>query len=64
MSKLTVFNHPLINHKLTMARDENTNMRDFRALVNEIGGLMAYEITRDSSQPNQILWIGGAGGQS
>ena len=47
MSKLTVFNHPLINHKLTMARDENTNMRDFRALVNEIGGLMAYEITRD-----------------
>ena len=47
MSKLTVLNHPLIKHKLTMARDENTNMRDFRALVNEIGGLMAYEITRD-----------------
>lgn len=47
MSKLTIFEHPLINHKLTLARDENTGMRDFRALVNEIGGLMAYEITRD-----------------
>ncbi|XFA98889.1 uracil phosphoribosyltransferase [Candidatus Izemoplasma sp. B36] len=47
MSKLTIFKHPLINHKLTIARDENTNMKDFRALINEIGGLMAYEITRD-----------------
>jgi len=47
MSKLTIFEHPLINHKLTLARDENTGMKDFRALVNEIGGLMAYEITRD-----------------
>lgn len=47
MSKLTVFNHPLINHKLKIARDENTGMRDFRAVINEIGGLMAYEITRD-----------------
>ena len=47
MSKLTIFEHPLINHKLTLARDENTGMRDFRALINEIGGLMAYEITRD-----------------
>lgn len=47
MSKLTIFEHPLINHKLTLARDENTGMRDFRALINEIGGLMAYEVTRD-----------------
>lgn len=47
MSKLTVFSHPLINHKLTIARDEKTGMKDFRAVVNEIGGLMAYEITRD-----------------
>ena len=47
MGKLTIFKHPLINHKLTLARDEKTNMRDFRALINEIGGLMAYEITRD-----------------
>lgn len=47
MSKLTIFNHPLINHKLTLARDKNTGMRDFKALINEIGGLMAYEITRN-----------------
>lgn len=54
MSKLTVFNHPLINHKLTIARDERTNMRDFRAVINEIGGLMAYEITRDMPE-NEVI---------
>lgn len=47
MSKLTIFDHPLISHKLSIARDENTPMKDFRSLVNEIGGLMAYEITRN-----------------
>jgi uracil phosphoribosyltransferase len=55
MSKLTVFNHPLINHKLTIARDEKTGMRDFRAVINEIGGLMAYEITRDL--PEQTIRV-------
>jgi uracil phosphoribosyltransferase len=55
MSKLTVFNHPLINHKLTIARDENTGMRDFRAVINEIGGLMAYEITRDMPERDVII---------
>jgi len=55
MSKLTVFNHPLINHKLTIARDERTNMRDFRAVINEIGGLMAYEITRDMPEREIIV---------
>ncbi len=52
MSKLTVFSHPLINHKLTIARDEKTGMKDFRDVVNEIGGLMAYEITRDLPEKN------------
>jgi uracil phosphoribosyltransferase len=50
MSKLTVFSHPLINHKLSIVRDEKTGMKDFRQVVNEIGGLMAYEITRDLPQ--------------
>lgn len=55
MSKLTIFSHPLINHKLTIARKETTNMRDFRAVVNEIGGLMAYEITRDLPEKDVVI---------
>lgn len=45
--KLVIFNHPLIHHKLTLIRDENTGTKDFRQTVSEIGALMAYEVTRD-----------------
>jgi uracil phosphoribosyltransferase len=44
---LTVVTHPLIQHKLTKLRDKNTATRDFKALVNEIAMLMAYEATKD-----------------
>lgn len=44
---LTVVTHPLIQHKLTKLRDKNTATRDFKALVNEISMLMAYEATKD-----------------
>ena len=47
MSKVTVFNHPLIDHKLSIIRSENTNTKDFRETVSEIASLMAYEVTRD-----------------
>lgn len=47
MSKLTVFNHPVISHKLGYLRDKRTGSKDFRALVSEISMLMAYEVTRD-----------------
>ena len=47
MSKLTVFDHPVISHKLGYLRDKKTGGKDFRALVNEISMLMAYEVTRD-----------------
>ncbi len=47
MSKLHVMNHPLIQHKITMLRDENTAVKDFRELANEIGLLMGYEATKD-----------------
>lgn len=47
MSKVTVIDHPLILHKLTMMRDKNTDIKAFRDLVNEISLLMAYEVTRD-----------------
>ncbi len=47
MSKLTVIDHPLVQHKLAIMRDENTGSKDFRTLLNEIAMLMAYEVTRD-----------------
>ena len=44
---ITVLNHSLIKHKLTNIRKTQTNTKDFYQNVNEIAGLMAYEITRD-----------------
>ncbi|MCI9120539.1 MAG: uracil phosphoribosyltransferase [Oscillibacter sp.] len=39
--------HPLVAHKLTILRDKNTSVKDFRELVSEIGMLITYEATRD-----------------
>lgn len=47
MSKVVVFDHPLIQHKLTVLRKEETGSKEFRELVTEISTLMAYEVTRD-----------------
>ncbi|KJY61948.1 Uracil phosphoribosyltransferase [Bombilactobacillus mellifer] len=47
MSKFTVLNHPLIQHKLTIIRNKDTGTRVFREVANEIAELMVYEITRD-----------------
>ena len=47
MGKVVVFNHPLIHHKLAIIRDEKTNTKNFRETLDEIGSLMAYEVTRD-----------------
>lgn len=44
---LKVLKHPLITHKLTQMRKVDTKTKDFRENLDEIGGLMAYEITRD-----------------
>lgn len=44
---LHVLNHPLITHKLSIMRDEKTKTKDFRQNLDEIAGLMAYEICRD-----------------
>jgi len=46
MGKVFICDHPLIQHKLTFIRDENTKTKDFRELVDEVATLMAYEITR------------------
>ena len=47
MSKVHVFDHPLIQHKLSIMRDKNTGAKEFRELLEEISMLMVYEVTRD-----------------
>ena len=47
MSNVHVMDHPLVAHKLTILRDKNTSVKDFRELVSEIGMLITYEATRD-----------------
>ena len=47
MSKVVVMDHPLIQHKITKLRRKDTEVKDFRALANEIALLMGYEATRD-----------------
>jgi len=42
-----VVTHPLVQHKLTLMRDKNVSTKGFRQLLNEIGMLLAYEVTRD-----------------
>ena len=44
--RVVIFNHPLVQHKIGIIRDVNTNVKQFRELVQEIAGLMVYEITR------------------
>ncbi len=45
-SNVRVFDHPLVQHKLTLLRKKETSTTSFRRLLNEIGSLMAYEVTR------------------
>src|SRR5918998_3644958 len=44
---VTVVDHPLVQHKLTLMRDKTRSTKGFRQLLNEIGMLLAYEVTRD-----------------
>ena len=47
MSKVHVFDHPLIQHKLTIMRQTTPGPKEFRELLEEISMLMVYEVTRD-----------------
>ena len=47
MENLTVLDHPMIQHKLSILRDETTGTKQFRELISEIAMLMTYEATRD-----------------
>ena len=47
MGKVYIFDHPLIQHKLSLMRDVHTGAKEFRELLEEISMLMVYEVTRD-----------------
>ena len=52
---LTVLDHPLIQHKMTLLRNRETGARQFRHIVGEIATLMAYEVTQDlPTEPVEI----------
>ncbi len=47
IENVTVFSHPLIQHKISILRDKRTGTNEFRALIEEIAMLMGYEALRD-----------------
>lgn len=47
MANVTIFDHPLIHHKMAILRDVRTSSKQFRELIEEISALMAYEAMRD-----------------
>lgn len=47
MENVYILDHPLLQHKLSILRDRNTGVKDFRQIVSEIATLMCYEATRD-----------------
>ncbi len=47
MNGVTVVDHPLVQHKLTLMRKKDTSTKSFRQLLKEIGALLCYEVTRD-----------------
>lgn len=55
MAKVMVFDHPLIQHKVSIMRNKNTTSKEFRDLTREVAMLMAYEVTRDlPTEPVEI----------
>jgi uracil phosphoribosyltransferase len=55
MRDLHIVDHPLVQHKLTLLRDKELSTRGFRAITQEIGALLAYEIMRDApTRPVQV----------
>ena len=62
MSNVHVFDHPLIQHKLSIMRDKNTGAKEFRELLEEISMLMIYEVTRDLPTEEVEVETGISGG--
>ena len=55
MSGVTVIDHPLVQHKLTIMRDKETSTAGFRQLLREISLLLCYEVTRDLQLTTRII---------
>lgn len=55
MGKVTVTEHPLIQHKLTLLREASTSSKDFRQLLTEITMLMGYELTRNLPIQDKVI---------
>ena len=55
MGELHVLDHPLIQHKLSILRDKNTGVKEFREIIGEIAALMCYEATRDLPLENVTI---------
>ena len=62
---ITIIDHPLVKHKLTLMREAESSTYKFRALAKELARLMAYEASRDFETENYILdgWCGDIEGQ-
>jgi len=55
MDGLTIVDHPLVRHKLTLLRDKNSSIQLFRAVVREIATLLCYEVTREL--PTELIEV-------
>jgi len=53
-SNVTIFDHPLIRHKIAILRNEHTNMKEFRELVEEITALMTFDCLREGVPTEEI----------
>lgn len=51
---VTIFNHPLINHKIAILRDEKTSMKEFRELIEEITTLMTFECLKEGVPTTEV----------
>ncbi|NJN85371.1 MAG: uracil phosphoribosyltransferase [Leptolyngbyaceae cyanobacterium SL_7_1] len=55
VGKVTIIDHPLVQHKLTLMRQVETHTQDFRRLLKEISMLLAYEVTRDLPLKYEVI---------
>ncbi|MCT4655797.1 MAG: uracil phosphoribosyltransferase [Cohaesibacter sp.] len=55
MKQVTVVDHPLVQHKLTIMRDKNTSTASFRRLLREISHLLCYEATRELTMTTKTI---------
>jgi len=55
MQGVTIVDHPLVQHKLTILRDKETSTRSFRGLLREISVLLCYEVTRDLALEDVVI---------